>query len=57
MPNTNAMKKSLGYRGAETWNALPIDLKSLGSIATFKSGVKQCRLIIIFHIIFHTVDK
>jgi hypothetical protein len=45
MPNTNAMKKSLSYRGAETWNALPIDLKSLGSVATFKSGVKQCRLI------------
>jgi hypothetical protein len=35
MPSTNAM----------TWNALPIDLKSLGSVATFKSGVKQCRLI------------
>ena len=45
MPNTNAMKKSFGYRGAETWNALPIDLKSLGSVATFKSRVKQCRLI------------
>jgi hypothetical protein len=41
MPNTNAMKKSLAYRGAKTWNALPIDLKSLGSIATFKSGVKN----------------
>ena len=35
MPNTNAMKKSLRYRGAKTWNALPIDPKSLGSVANF----------------------
>ena len=28
MPNTNTMKKSFGYRGVETWNSLPIELKS-----------------------------
>ena len=37
MPNTNAMKKSFGFRGAEAWNTLLIDLKSPGIIATFKS--------------------
>ena len=44
MPNTNAMKKSFGYRGAETWNTLPVDLKSLGSMTTFKSKIKQLYL-------------
>ena len=44
MPNTNAMKKLFGYRGAETWNTLPVDLKSLGSMTTFKSKIKQLYL-------------
>ena len=38
-PNTNYMKKAFVYRGAEIWNSLPIDLKSLGSI--MKSKIKQ----------------
>ena len=28
MPSTNAIKKSFGCRGAETWNSLPTELKS-----------------------------
>ena len=33
------MGRSFGHRGEEAWNT--IDLKSLGSIATFKIKAKQ----------------
>ena len=41
MPNTNAMKKSFGYRGAETWNNLPIKLKLQKGLSIFKSRIRQ----------------
>ena len=44
MPNTNAMKKSFGYRGAETWNSLPIELKSQTGLSIFKSKIKQLQI-------------
>ena len=44
MPNTNAMKKSFGYRGAETWNNLPTELKSQKGLSTFKSKIKQLQI-------------
>ena len=31
MPNANDMKKAFAYRGAGTWNNLPVDLKSTRS--------------------------
>ena len=44
MPNTNAMKKSFGHRGAETWNSFPIELKSQKGLSTFKSKIKQLQI-------------
>ena len=43
MPNTNAMKKSFGYRGAETLNS-PIELKSQKGLSIFKSKIKQLQI-------------
>ena len=40
MPNTNAMKKSFGYRGAEIWNSLPIELKSQKGV--FSLFISKC---------------
>ena len=55
MPNTNAMKKSFGYRGAETWNSLPVELKfevtdtgeqwTLRSICIAKMNEIFCKII------------
>ena len=44
MPNANAMKKSFGYRGAETWNSLPIESKSQKGLSIFKSKIKQLHI-------------
>ena len=44
MPKINAMKKSFGYRGAETWNSLPIELKSQKGLSIFKSKIKQLQI-------------
>ena len=40
-PNTNYLKRSFCYSGACLWNNLPQDLKSVGSIAQFKRGIKK----------------
>ena len=40
-PNTNYLKRSFCYSGACLWNNLPQDLKSVGSIAQFKRGIKR----------------
>ena len=36
MPNINAMKKSFGYRGAETGNSLPNETMSQKSLSIFR---------------------
>ena len=33
-PNTNYMKKAFAYRGAETSNNLPVDLRSISGFKT-----------------------
>ena len=40
MPNTNVVKKSFGYRGAEIWNCLPIELKSQKGV--FSLFISKC---------------
>ena len=39
-PKTNYMKKAFAYRGAETSNNLPANIKSKTSITTFKNNLK-----------------
>ena len=40
-PKTNYLKRSLSYRGASCWNALPSDVKTSQSLSNFKSLYKQ----------------
>ena len=43
VPNTklSLAKKSFVWRGSETWNSLPIDLRTCTRIGVFKKGAKQ----------------
>ena len=37
-PNTDYMKKSLKFSGAKLWNSLPVQLKLLPTLSSFKRG-------------------
>jgi hypothetical protein len=41
------MKKAFAHRGAETWNNLPVDLKSTRSISGFKTKIKHVYIFIV----------
>ena len=38
-PNTDYMKKSLKFSGAKLWNSLPVQLKRLPTLSSFKRGL------------------
>ena len=38
---THYMRSSFIYRGAVAWNALPNDIKNLGSLSAFKINLEQ----------------
>ena len=38
-PNTDYMKKSFKFSGAKLWNSLPVQLKLLPTLSTFKRGL------------------
>ena len=43
VPNTqlSLAKKSFAWRGSETWNSLPFELRTCTRIGIFKNGAKQ----------------
>ena len=40
--NKNIFKTSLSYSGADLWNELPIDIKELTNLHSFKTKLKKC---------------
>ena len=38
---SNKGQKGISYLGPRTWNRLPSEIKSVGSVNTFKHGIKQ----------------